>query len=203
MEWLGLLMLVVLAVQGINRMEQAGRVALLAQHLSRFHVENLMGQLTEGYLRALDTTDADRRRQLWGALESMEQELSRQFSAFAEAFAKVYGGHTLVSRLPFALPRATQLFPKATIDLRQLLGLHARGIADVVANQAGRSQRDKAYTLTAELYLMQHSCQWFCRSKNTASARLLARHKTSYQQVLGAVSEGTRRAYTALVGVAG
>lgn len=202
MEWFALGMLLVLAVQGINRLEQSGRVALLGQHLGRYHVENLMAQLTEGYLRALDTPDPDRREQLWAALDAMAQELNRQFSAFVKSFAEVYGGQTQMSLLPFALPRAAQLFPQAAVDVRKLLAVHANGIADVVANNALRSRRDKAYMLTAELYLMQHTCHWFCRSKNTASARLLARHKTSYQQVLGAVSEGTRRAYTALVGVA-
>jgi len=68
-----------------------------------------------------------------------------------------------------------------------------------VANEANRNHRDKAFMLTAELYLMQHTCHWFCRSKNVASARLLAQHKTSYQQVLESVSGNTRRAYQKLV----
>jgi hypothetical protein len=126
--------------------------------------------------------------------------LSRQFSGFVKSFAEVYGGHTQMSLLPVALPRAAQLFPRAAVDVRKLLAVHANGIANVVANNARLSRRDQAYMLTAELYLMQHTCHWFCRGKATASARLLARHKTSYAQVLAAVSEGTRRAYTALVG---
>jgi len=50
--------------------------------------------------------------------------------------------------------------------------------------------------------LFQHTCHWYCRSKAVASARLMARQKTTYEQVLGAVSPQTRRAYTALVGTA-
>jgi hypothetical protein len=46
---------------------------------------------------------------------------------------------------------------------------------------------------------MQHSCHWFCRSKVVASARMLARHKTSYEQLLAAVSPETRQAYQALL----
>jgi len=50
------------------------------------------------------------------------------------------------------------------------------------------------------LFLMQHTCHWFCRSKTVASARLLARHKTSYAQVLAAVAPQTREAYIRLIG---
>ena len=84
--------------------------------------------------------------------------------------------------------------------MRKVLAVHAKGIANVVANAKGLSPRDKAFALTAELYLMQHSCHWFCKSKNVASARLLARHKTSYAQVLEAVTPATRDAYERVVG---
>ena len=53
--------------------------------------------------------------------------------------------------------------------------------------------------MTAELFLMQHSCHWFCKSKTVASARMLARHKTSYDQLVQSVSPDTRRAYLRLV----
>lgn len=198
MEWMVFGLLLAIGIKGFNRVEQAGRVALLGEHLRRYQVESLMGQLTEGYLRALETSDPDRQRQLWGALDNMELELNRQFAAFANTFGQVYSGQTQVSLLPFAFPRAAQLFPKATFDAREMFALHANGLSTVIANQANRSHRDKAFMLTAELYLMQHTCHWFCRSKNVASARLLVQHKTSYQQVLDAVSEETRRAYDRL-----
>ena len=63
-----------------------------------------------------------------------------------------------------------------------------------------RSPRDKAFTLSAELFLIQHTCHWFCNSKDIASARLLMRHKTTYAQVLQAVDADTRNAYCALTG---
>ena len=51
----------------------------------------------------------------------------------------------------------------------------------------------------AELFLMQHTCHWYCKSKPVASARLMARHQTGYAQVIDAVDPATRRAYLALV----
>jgi hypothetical protein len=53
--------------------------------------------------------------------------------------------------------------------------------------------------LTAELLLFQHSCHWFCRSKVTANARMMARHKTPHAQLLSSVSAQTREAYLQLV----
>ena len=49
----------------------------------------------------------------------------------------------------------------------------------------------RARTVLAELYLMQHTCHWFCRSRTVASMRLLARHKTAYEQVLQSVAPAT------------
>ena len=79
------------------------------------------------------------------------------------------------------------------------LHLHADGIARVVRNDSGWTPRERAYTLMAEMFLMQHSCHWFCRSKTIASARMLAQHQTHYEQAVQAVSPETREAYLALV----
>ena len=68
-------------------------------------------------------------------------------------------------------------------------------------NRGGLAPRDTAYTLSAELFLMQHTCHWYCRSRAVASARLLARHQPTYAQVLAAVAPSTRQAYRELVGV--
>ena len=54
--------------------------------------------------------------------------------------------------------------------------------------------------MMAELFLMQHSCHWFCKSKPVASARLILRHQTPYEQVLQSVAPDTRQAYLALTG---
>jgi hypothetical protein len=53
--------------------------------------------------------------------------------------------------------------------------------------------------MMGEMFLMQHSCHWFCRSKTIASARMVAQHQTRYEQALDAVSPETRQAYLAVV----
>ena len=104
-----------------------------------------------------------------------------------------------VSTLALALPFAEQWLPGATLDMRQALQIHAQGIERAVRNDACRPLPDKAFTLSAELFLMQHTCHWFCKSKTIASARLLARHQTSHEQVLDAVAPETGSAYLALL----
>jgi hypothetical protein len=49
------------------------------------------------------------------------------------------------------------------------------------------------------MLLMQHTCHWYCRSKSVASARMSARHRTSYEQLVGAVLPQTRQEYLGLV----
>ncbi|MDD2712804.1 MAG: hypothetical protein PHU77_07770 [Simplicispira sp.] len=199
MDILFLAMVIAMGWQMLKARYQGRRVALLGEHLSNFQIEKLMETLTQGYLRALGEADAQRRDQIWSMLGTAEASLSEQFNRFSADFARVDALQTRVSTLPVALPYADQLFPGATLDLRALMQVHAKGIEAAVRNDAARSQRDKAFTLLAELFLMQHTCHWFCKSKTVASARLLARHKTSYEQVLSAVAPATRAAYQALV----
>jgi hypothetical protein len=200
MEFLTLTALILFGAYLIKNREQKRRVALLASHLGNYQIEHLMENLTEGYLRCLGENDPERREQIWSLLATSEQTLSGQFTRFAAEFSKVAAADARVSKFPIALPFAQTLFPASSFDMREALAIHARGIADAVANGAQRTPKSKAFTLSAELFLMQHSCHWFCRSKTVASARLLARHKTSYAQVLDAVAPATRRAYGALVG---
>jgi len=54
--------------------------------------------------------------------------------------------------------------------------------------------------MSAELFLMQHTCHWFCRSRAVASARMRARHQTSHAQLIESVSPQTREAYCQLAG---
>ena len=179
---------------------QAARIALLGSYLAPFQLEKLMENLTQGYLRALGEADADRRAQIWALLASTEETLAGQLERLVQALPKDGPEQLRVSTLALALPQADRLFPRATFDLRAAVQVHARGIADVAHNSAGRTPRDKAFMLSAELLLLQHTCHWFCKSRTVASARLLARHQTSYEQVLAAVSPATRRAYQQLVG---
>ncbi len=171
---------------------------MLGGYLQQYQIEKLMETLLEGYLRALGEKDEERRQSIWRMLEEAETRLSDQLKQLAQDFSKIWGDHVLVSTLPIAFPLADKLAPQATFDMRRALQLHADGIAQVVANEAGRSERDKAFMLTAEILLLQHTCHWFCRSKTVASARMVARHRTHYEQLLDAVSPTTREAYRRL-----
>jgi AcrR family transcriptional regulator len=154
----------------------------------------------DGYQRALGESDTDRQAQVWRYLEPQERTLVAQFARFVLDFAEVYEARARVSRLPLALPFVSLAFPGSTFDLRKLMSVHEQGISRAVANGNGQDPKRKAYTLMAELLLMQHSCHWFCRSKIVASARMMARHKTAYAQLLASVSTETRQAYAAVVG---
>lgn len=179
--------------------EQRRRIALLGRHLADFQIEKLMERLNASYLRALDEKDPQRQQQIWSLQSSAEQDLAQQFARFAESFSHNDAASTWVNRNP--LPYAHRWLPAALapgFDARALMQLHAQGIAATVANRDGLDERSRARTLLAELYLMQHSCHWFCRSRGLASARLLARHNTSHEQALQAVSPSTRRSYAEL-----
>lgn len=200
MEFLLPIGLIALGAYLLNTRVQRRRIALLASHFSPYQIEKMMENLTEGYLRCLGEDDAERRAQIWRMLDLTEATLADQFKRFAAEFSKVEEGEARVSRLPLSIPYADRLFPGASFDVRKAFQVHATGIAAVAANSRGLSARDKAFTMSAELFLMQHTCHWYCRSKGIASARMLARHKTSYAQLLDSVSPDTRAAYRQLVG---
>lgn len=184
----------------LNAKQQRQRVVLLASYLGNYQIEKLMENLTEGYLRALGESDPERREQVWSLLRTTELQLSEQFTRFTADFTRVDAALARVSTLPLALPYADRWLPSASFDMRQALAIHAQGIERAVRNESGLSLRDKAYTLSAELFLMQHTCHWFCKSRAIASARLMARHKTPHTQVLASVTPATRAAYSALLG---
>lgn len=183
-----------------NIREQHKRIRLLAGILGQFQVEKMMETVADGYLRAMGESKPERSAQVWNMLGQAEITLCTQVQDFARAFDAVDAQSARFSTLPLGLPFAVQLFAGATADLRALLHVHARGIEALVRNPEGLSQKDKAFMLTAELLLLQHSCQWFCRSKPTASARMMARHHTPHAQLLASVSAQTRSAYNKLVG---
>ena len=195
-----LFILLAIGAHVLKTREQAQRIALLGSYLGKFQVEKLMQDVLSGYQRALGENDETRQAQVWRHLEPTEQTLSEQFNRFVLEFANVAEPQTRLSRLPLALPFVSQYFPASTLDLRKLLSVHAHGIAQAAQNRPGQAPKSKAFTLSAELMLMQHSCHWFCRSRTVASARLLARHQTAYAQVLAAVAPSTRQAYRQLIG---
>ncbi|MEJ8812142.1 hypothetical protein WKW77_13755 [Variovorax ureilyticus] len=198
MEYLILATLVLVGASILKSADQRRRVALLGSYLGNYQIEKLMENLTEGYLRCLGEEDPARRAQIWALLDDTERKLSMQFSNFAAEFSRVDEKEARVSTLPIALPYAGQFLPRATFDVRRAFAIHARGIAEVAQNDAQRGQKAKAYMMSAELFLMQHTCHWFCKSKAIASARMLARHRTAYQQLIDSVSPATRSAYLAL-----
>ncbi len=184
----------------MKNVEQRQRIGLLSSYLHKYQLEKLMEQLTEGYLRALGESDPQRSEPIWRMLVSTEQSVSDQLGRLAADMARMGDEQARVLRWPLAVPLASRWLPAVTFDLRQLMAIHAQGFASAVQNTAGLGRKEQAFRLSAELYLFQHSCHWYCRSKTVASARLLARHKTAYAQVLAAVSSQTRAAYAALVG---
>ena len=196
MNGLFLTLLIAVGAFLLNAAYQRKRIILLGSHLVQFQLEKLMEDLTEGYMRALGESDSARQNQIWELMGNAETKLCEQFRRFVADFAKLDPSLTRISRL--GLPYADQLFPKTAFDLRALFQIHANGLDRAAANAAGRSPKERAYVLLAELMLMQHSCLWFCRSQSVASARLVMRHQTAYAQVLEAVTPETREAYLAL-----
>lgn len=196
-----ILVLMPLAVMLVvwRRHEERQRVLLLGSHLQKFRIEQRMEQLTDGYLRALGEADPARAEPVWQNLAGTEEALQAELQQLAADLHEVWGERMRVSRWPMGIPQATRFFPQASFDFRTLVKLHAQGFTDALRNADGLDRRDRAFRTTAELLLFQHSCHWFCRSKNVASARLLAQHRTSHEQVLAAVSPATRTAYEALV----
>lgn len=195
-----LAMLVAFSVHMLKAKYQSRRIALLASHLGRYQIEKLMETLTEGYLRALGEADAARREQIFQLLGTTEVSLCDQLQRLAADFSRVDAAQTRVSKLPVAVPYADRLFPAATFDLRQALALHAQGIVRAVENRVGRNPKARAFTVSAELFLLQHTCHWYCKSKTIASARMLARQKTAHAQLVDSVDPATRKAYVALTG---
>ena len=183
----------------LNAKEQRKRIALLGKHLANYQIEKLMEALTDGYLRALGESTDERRSQIWSLLSTTESQLSEQFGRFAADFAKLDEERTRVSRLAVSIPFAEKLLPALTFDMRKALAIHARGITHVAENTAHLTPKDRAFMMTAELLLMQHTCHWYCKSKTVATARMLARHQTPHEQLVASVSAETRKAYLALI----
>ena len=183
-----------------KRHDEQQRIVLLSGFLRQYRLEERMAQLTDGYLRALGETDPERAGPIWRNLGATEAALQTELQQLADALKGVWGERLRVSRWPVSVPMATRLFPQHSFDLRALVALHAQGLTATLRNDEGLSDRDRAFRATAELLLFQHSCHWFCRSRTVASARVLQRHKTTYEQVLAAVSPATREAYQRLVG---
>jgi hypothetical protein len=197
MEFLSLLFILATAIHWLNTQGQRKRTALLAEQLHPYQIEKHMEQLTGAYMRALGEADPERQQQILQPQAAAEQQLATEFQNLAREFAKLPAPVTRAFKV--ALPFLDQLSPKACFDMRRMLQVHAQGIDRTVANLQGLSPKARAFQMMGEMFLMQHSCHWFCKSKTIASARMLARHQTRYEQALAAVSPETRQAYLAVV----
>jgi hypothetical protein len=177
-------------------------VRLLGAHLAPTQVEKLMGGLIEGYMRALDEKDVERSKQVWAILDNSEKTLADQLQRLSETFAQEKAEDTRVSTLPLALPYFDRLMPSHTFDMREALRLHAKAVRAACApDEVDLATRKRmAFTMTAELLLLQHTCHWFCKTRTIASMRLMARQKTPYEQVLKSVATSTLQAYQRLIG---
>ena len=194
-----------LVVWSIKSRAERRRVSLLAQQLQPYDIEKLMQQISEGYVRALGENDVQRRLSIWQVLEPAERKLAEQLGRLALDFGQLPAAQTRIITLPlpWLFEKLAELAPpllaRYSLDMRELLKLHARTIAKAV-QVSDRSPSARAYAILAEVLLMQHSCHWFCKSRALASARLLARHQSSHHKVLESVDPATRAAYEGLTG---
>ena len=196
-----LLLAPLVGLQFLKSRDQRQRIGLLGHFLAQYQMEQLMQTLLDGYLRALGEPEGERRQAIWSTLAGGEDELARQCRRLADDLSKVWSEQTQVSTLPLALPYATRFFPRQAFDLRHALALHADGMRLTADNADGLSPRDKAFQMSAEVLLFQHTCHWYCRSRAVASARMVARHQVTHAQLIAAVSEATRTAYLRLTGI--
>ncbi len=199
MDILVIAAIVAIAALVTRRQQERQRIVLLASYLQPFQIEKLMATLSEGYMRALGESDPERQQPIWDHLRSSELALCEQFEQFATRFAGADADRTRVSTLAWAIPWADRLFPAASFDARKAMAIHAHGIHRAVHADPDEPSKRRAFRLSAEMFLMQHTCHWFCKSKAVASARMWVRHKTRYDQLLDAVSPDTARAYRALL----
>ncbi len=197
MEFLSLLFVLATVIHWLNTQGQRKRTTLLAEQLRPYQIEKHMEQLTGAYMRALGESDPERQQHILQLQDAAEQQLASEFQNLAREFARLPAPMTRGFKV--ALPYIDQLSPKATFDMRRMLEVHAQGIERTVTNLQGLGAKERSFRMMGEMFLMQHSCHWFCRSKTIASARMVAQHQTRYEQALDAVSPETREAYWAVV----
>lgn len=190
-----ILLMVVAAWQVLRVRYQRTHIALLGQHLANLQLERHMETLTEGYTRAIHEKEETRQIQVLETYAQTERAMAGNIQSLADTMQKETVQTASMGTLPFCVPYAERFLPSLTRDFRVLLRIHAAGLRHMVDNASRLDAKDRAYHLSAELYLLQHSCHWFCKSRAVADARLMLRHKIQHQQVLDSVSAATRSAY--------
>lgn len=174
---------------------QKAHIALLGGHLAGLRLEKHMETLTEGYTRAIGEQSESRQLQVLETFAQTERAVAAQLQTLAEALQKEGAQATAMASSVFCIPYVERVLPATARDFRALLRIHAAGLRHVVDNDEGLDPKTRAFRLAAELYLFQHSCHWFCKSRGVADARLVVRHKVQHAKVVESVSPATRKAY--------
>lgn len=190
-----ILLMVALAWQVLRVRYQRARIALLGRHLGSLQLERHMETLTQGYSRAIREETESRQLQVLETFAQTERAMASQANSLANAMQKESPQAARVSNLSLCVPYIERFVPAVTRDFRELLHIHAAGLRHVVDNEDHLDAKARAFQLSAELYLLQHSCHWFCKSRAVADARLMLRHQVNHQKVLESVSAATRYAY--------
>ncbi|MDN5844517.1 MAG: hypothetical protein L0H54_13855 [Alcaligenaceae bacterium] len=191
-----LTLLVAIAAWAVVRANyQRARITFLGRHLAGLQLERHMETLTEGYTRAIHEGTETRRLQVLETFAQAERTVAAQVQSLADAMQNENEQATSMGSLTFCVPYIERLFPSLTRDFRKLLHIHAAGLRYVVDNEGRWDPKERAYHLSAELYLFQHSCHWFCKSRAVADARMMLRHQVTHEKVLESVSDMTRSAY--------
>ena len=198
MDLISLVLLSFTLLLALRAIDQRQRIQWLGSYLSRYRIEALMQRLNAAYLRALDTPDEAQRAPQWQAQHDTERQLADQLERLAAEQAQAPAPPPQISRVP--LPWAPRWLPGSGLDLARVMQIHARGVRALANASADPEPAARARTLLAELYLFQHSCHWFCRSRGVAGARLVVAHRTPFERVLQLVSPATRQDYGRWIG---
>lgn len=174
---------------------QKAHIALLGKHLASFQLEKHIETLTQGYVRAINADTESRQLQILASFTQTEQAIASQTQSLANNIQQESEISTSMGTLSFCVPYIERFAPSLCRDFRQLLQIHAQGIQFVVNNSPNWSPKERAFHLSAEIYLFQNSCHWFCKSRTIANARLQVQHKVNFQKTLDSVSDTTRAAY--------
>jgi len=193
---IALTLLVVIVAWQISRVRyQRTRIVFLGSHLAGLQLERHMETLTQGYSRAIQGDTESRQLQVLETFAATERAVAAQVQSLANALQKENPQIMRVSMISFCIPYIERFLPSMTRDFRELLRIHAKGLRYAVDNEAHWDPKTRAFHLSAELYLLQHSCHWFCKSRTVADARLVLRHQVNHKKVLDSVSDVTRLAY--------
>jgi len=191
------LLVVAVAWHMLRMRYQRARISLLGRHLANMKLERHMETLTQGYTRAIHEDSESRQLQVLDTFTQTENVVAANVQTLADAMQKESPRDTAMGPFAFCVPYVERVAPEAALrDFRALLHIHATGLRAVIANDAGLDPKTRAFHIAAELYLLQHSCHWFCKSRAVADARLLMRHKVDHKKVIESVSSATRAAYT-------